>query len=418
MDPQLRERICSDTLFPALEAEDQFFLQRISNDYRFEFEEIQHLATTARDLEMWREAPLAALWEEWEAEVSGEIEERRRSLLDRLDSHLEILRTQAKVYPTEPLRGLPHGKATLVPRPAPAKVFTLCPYFSKDANCCGLHTLEAASGCAIGCSFCSVSASLGDRVEFSADLADRLSAIELEPDRFYHVSAGQSSDSLAWGNRHGILDALFDFAQRHPNIQLELKTKTDRIDYLRRHEIPDNVICTWTVNTETIIRNEEHGTATLPGRLNAARKIADKGCRIGFRLDPVIRYQGWREDYSSLVGKMMALYSPEEVDFISLGAAWFTRPVVREIRHRGGESKALQMPLVEDPKGKLTYPQSTRIELYSALITALQPWQDRLFVFLCMETQPVWEAVLGQSPSVSKELERIFTRRRRSNQSR
>lgn len=89
MEPQLRERIYSDTLFPALEAEDRIFLHRISNDYRFEFEEIQHLATTARDLEMRREAPLAALWEEWEAvlgesaSVSEELERiftrRRRS---------------------------------------------------------------------------------------------------------------------------------------------------------------------------------------------------------------------------------------------------------------------------------------------------------------------------------------------------
>ena len=412
MDSQLRERVYSDTLLPALEAEDQIFLLRIANTHRFDFDQIQHLATTARDLEMWRETPLVALWEDWEAELSGSPEERKHGLLERLDSHLEGLRTQAKIYPTEPLRGLPHGKPTLVRRPTPGKVFTLCPYFSKDANCCGLHSLEAASGCAIGCSFCSVSASTGNRVEFSADLADRLAAIELEPDRFYHVSAGQSSDSLAWGNRHGILDALFDFARRHPAIQLELRSKTDRIDYLQRHEIPDNIICTWAVNTDTIIRNEEHGSATLHGRLNTARKVADMGTRIGFRIDPIIHYRSWREDYTSLIGQMMALFSPEEVDFISLGAAWFTRPVVREIRHRGGESKALQMPLVEDPKGKLTYPRETRIELYSTLTTALQPWHNRVFIFLCMETDPVWQAVLGESVSVSERLERIFARRR------
>ena len=414
MDSQLRKCVYSDTLLPALEAEDQIFLLRIADSYRFDFDQIQHLATTARDLEMWRETPLVALWEDWESEIPGSLEERKHGLLEKLDFHLELLRTQAKIYPTDPLRGLPHGKATLVRRPTPGKVFTLCPYFSKDANCCGLHSLEAASGCAIGCSFCSVSASTGNRVEFSADLADRLTAIELEPDRFYHVSAGQSSDSLAWGNRHGILDALFDFARRHPAIQLELRSKSDRIDYLRRHEIPDNIICTWAVNTDTIIRNEEHGSASLHGRLNAAREVADMGTRVGFRIDPIIHYQSWREDYISLIGKTMALFSPEEVDFVSMGAAWFTRSVVREIRHRGGESKALQMPMVEDPQGKLTYPQATRIELYSTLHTALQPWHNRLFVFLCMETIPVWQAVLGECVSVSEELERIFVRRRRS----
>ena len=85
------------------------------------------------------------------------------------------------------------------------------------------------------------------------------------------------SDSLAWGNRHGVLDALFGFAREHPNARLELKTKSDRIDYLLRHEIPHNVVCSWWLNTDTIIRNEEHGTATLNGRLQAARARFDPG---------------------------------------------------------------------------------------------------------------------------------------------
>lgn len=418
MEPQARERIYNDTLVPALEAEDQILIRRIADDNRLDFEQIRRLSRTARDLEMWRETSLVNLWEGWESEVSGSTAERTRALLDKLDSHMEDLRTRAKVYPTDPLRGLTHAKPKLEERRAPTRVFTLCPFFSKDANCCGLYTIEAASGCALGCSFCAVSALLGDTVEFSTDLVDRLAEVEIDPDRFYHVSTGQSSDSLVWGNRHGILDALFDFARRHPNIQLELKTKSNRIDYLRRHEIPDNILCTWLVNTDTIIRNEEHGTATLRGRLQAARRVADRGCRVGFHINPVIHYQGWREDYTSLIGQMMALFSPDELDFVCLGVASFTHPVVREIRRRGGETKALQMPLVEDPKGKLTYPQATRIELYSTLYQAMQPWHGKLFVSLCMETTPVWQAVLGGSVSVSKELERIFARRKHLNQSR
>jgi spore photoproduct lyase len=410
MDPELRTRIYSDTLIPALEAEDQIFLQRIAEDYQLEFEEIQELSRAARDLEMWRETSLATLWQGWETEIPGNNAQRKSALLTRFQSHLDGLRTQAKIYPNEPLRGLARAKATLTTRPAPSRVFTLCPFFSEEANCCGLHTIEAASGCALGCSFCVIGSTLGDKVEFSADLADRLADVELEPDRFYHISTGEFSDSLLWGNRHGMLDALFDFSRRHPNVQLEFKTKSDRIDYLRRHEPPSNIVCTWLVNTDTIIRNEEHGTATLHGRLHAARAVADRGYRIGFHLNPIVRYQGWREDYSSLVGQMMALFSPEELEFVSMGVASFTRALVREIRHRGGESKALQMPLVEDPRDRLTYPEEVRIALYSALYQAMQPWQGKVFVFLCMETRPVWRAVLGETVAIGDELERIFSR--------
>jgi len=35
----------------------------------------------------------------------------------------------------------------------------------------------------------------------------------------------------------------------------------------------------------------------------------------------------------------------------------------------------------------------------------------KVFVFLCMETTPVWESVLGQTIPVNEELERLFRSR-------
>lgn len=411
MDPILRERIYRDTLIPALDADDQAFLHGVSRKYELDFDEIQTLANAARDLEMWRETPLSRLWTDWSCTPSDEPSPSKKSLLQALDEHLERLRNTEKVYPTEPMRGLTRARTKLVQRQAPTRVFTPCPYFTAAANCCQLHIIEAVTGCALGCSFCNVNASMGEMVEFSADLAERLSGVELDPHRFYHVSTSHMSDSLVWGNRHGILDALFEFARRHPNVQLELKTKSDRIDYLLRHEIPRNIICSWWINTDTLIRNEEHGTAGRQGRLRAARQLCDRGCALGFHINPIVRYRGWQEDYTSLVAHVMGQFSPEEIEFISLGALWLSPPVVRGIRHRGGESKILQMPLVADPADKLTYPHPLRIELYKEIHRALQPWQDKVFVFLCMETTLVWEAVFGQSVPVHQKLERLFRRR-------
>ncbi len=34
-----------------------------------------------------------------------------------------------------------------------------------------------------------------------------------------------------WGNKEGILDALFDFAKSNPNVILEFKTKSNNIKY-------------------------------------------------------------------------------------------------------------------------------------------------------------------------------------------
>ena len=72
------------------------------------------------------------------------------------------------------------------------------------------------------------------------------------------------------------------------------------------------------------------------------------------------------------------------------------------------------MPLIADPGDRMTYPRETRIEMYSALREALQPWLDKVYLFLCMETPEVWESVFGQAAPVAESLEKIFRQRLRS----
>jgi len=99
--------------------------------------------------------------------------------------------------------------------------------------------------CGFGCRYCSVQSFYhDDEIHFDSRFLARLGALRLDPQRTYHIGTGQASDSLRWGNRFGILDAPTDFARRHPNVILELKTKSRNIAYLLRNPIPCNLICT------------------------------------------------------------------------------------------------------------------------------------------------------------------------------
>ena len=80
------------------------------------------------------------------------------------------------------------------------------------------------------------------------------------------------------GNSHGILDALIAFAHRHPNVILELKTKSANIGHLLKSNPPPNLICTWSLNPQIIVDNEERGSAPLDKRLDAARRLAERAC--------------------------------------------------------------------------------------------------------------------------------------------
>ena len=319
------------------------------------------------------------------------------------------LAAAAKRYPAEGLAAPPRRRVRLERRETEAEVFGLCPAYSEQTVCCGLRTLDAVRGCSFGCSYCTIQTFYGEVAELEDGLAEKLAAIELDPDRRYHIGTGQSSDSLIWGNRNGVLDALVGFARRHPNVVLELKTKSDNVrPLLERSDLPANLVCSWSLNTETVIRNEEHGTASLERRLAAARRMADHGSRIGFHFHPMVFYDGWREEYGGIAARLRETFSPREVLFVSMGAVTFIKPVVREIRRRGGETKILQMDMVRDHNGKLTYPDETKIELFGHLFECLAPWHPEVFFYLCMEAAPIWERTLGWAYPTNEEFERAF----------
>ena len=59
-----------------------------------------------------------------------------------------------------------------------------------------------------------------------------------------------------------------------------MKSKSKNIEYLLKNDIPKNVICTWTLNTPTIIKNEELKTASLEERINVAKLVSEKGILV------------------------------------------------------------------------------------------------------------------------------------------
>jgi spore photoproduct lyase len=197
-----------------------------------------------------------------------------------------------------------------------------------------------------------------------------------------------------WGNKNGVLDDLIDFAIKHPNVMLEFKTKSDNIAYLLERTLPPNLLFTWSLNPQTIIDNEEHLTASLDRRLHAAKRLADKGCLVGFHFHPMIHFKGWEDEYTTIFERLLNDFNPQSVALISLGTLTFIKPVMKQIRQREFKSKILQIPLVE-ANGKLSYPLETKKKLFSFAYQALKPWHGKVFFYLCMEDHSLWDDVFG-----------------------
>jgi spore photoproduct lyase len=264
--------------------------------------------------------------------------------------------------------------------------------------------------CVFGCSYCTIQTFYGKDILIQKDIKEKLDAIPINPNRFYHFGTGQSSDSLAWGNRNGILDAHCNFAAEHPNILVEFKTKSNNINYFLEKQIPDNIVCSWSLNTPLIIETEEHFTAPLEERIASARTLADKGIKVAFHFHPLVWYKSWKKGYSKIIHRLMNEFDTDEILFISFGSITLIKPVVQKIRDLGNPTKTLQMELIKDPHGRLTYPDHIKIMMFKYMYDAFRLWQDKVFFYLCMEKASIWEESLGYVYPNNEEFEREFGR--------
>jgi len=391
----------TEKYFQKLPQIEQDFLDKITVRYRLSQQDRKQLIDIAIDLEMWDEKNLSEIW-------ASHLDEKYegKKLKQILIAHATAYYNNLKETPSDY-----HEHASLPLGYTPAKTktprikfiteekenlgFGLCPVASPKTRCCNLLTLDAVESCGFDCSYCSIQSFYNeDKITFDSTLKQKLEAIELNPDEFYHIGTGQASDSLMWGNQNGILDDLIAFAVKYPNVMLEFKTKSDNISYFLDKELPPNLLFTWSINPQTIIDNEEHLTASLDRRLRAAKRLADKGCLVGFHFHPMIHFKGWEEEYGDIFKRLVDEFDPESVALLSLGTLTFIKPVMKQIRQRDFKSKILQMPLIE-ATGKVSYPLETKIKLFSFAYQALKPWHGKVFFYLCMEDHSLWKDVFG-----------------------
>jgi spore photoproduct lyase len=373
----------------------QDFLQQQAQVYRFTQQELRQLCDIAVDLTMWEAGSLATLWPHI-PDTALTPKQRRQRLLEQLRDHRQSLRQDPFRFPEIPLSNAYSGeRIRRLEVEKPRLGLGWCPVASSRTRCCNLMTLDAVENCGFDCSYCSIQSFYhGDEVRFDSRFAEKLAALEIDPQRSYHIGTGQSSDSLMWGNQAGILDALLAFAARHPNVILELKTKSKNISHLLKREVPPNVLCTWSLNPPAVIAHEEHLTASLDERLRAGR-LADKGVLVGFHFHPMIRYHDWEADYGALFQRLTETFDAAEVALVSLGTLTYIKPVIKQLRERPGfRSRVLQMPMVE-ADGKLSYPEAIKQEMFSFAYRSLAAWHGRVFFYLCMENSRLWQPVLG-----------------------
>ena len=308
------------------------------------------------------------------------------------------------------------SKKTLLLTEYKGQFFKRCPGATqkKTLTCCNYHVLNLGSQCNMNCSYCYLQSYLNTKMSLiytniDQALAELKIMIDEFPNHPFRVGTGEVIDSLSLDEITLYSRKLIHFFQQYPKWTLEFKTKSNKVNQFIDINGSENIVVSWSINPNFVINREEHGTACLEDRIQAAIKCRDKGYKIAFHIDPMIYHENWKKNYGELVDRLTTEFKPEQVQVISIGTLRF-QPEQRHIMKErfGLNSLVTAAEMFPSEGNKLRYDATLRGEMLQFVYKRLKSTDEKWNAFFCMETPETWISALEKVPMQIPELKELF----------
>ncbi|MBU0481407.1 MAG: DNA photolyase [Proteobacteria bacterium] len=310
---------------------------------------------------------------------------------------------------------LNRGKNILLLTINRGRFFKPCPA-TREYRCCDYQVLNIGMNCPMDCVYCILQSYLNNPwLSFFVNTDDLLNEMEAafraEPERLWRIGTGEFTDSMALDSLTGLSGILIDFMKDKENAVLELKTKSAYIENLKGLDHGGRTILAWSLNSPPIMGREELKTASLNQRLDAAAECAALGYRLAFHFDPIIHHPGWQDGYCSTIQTLYAKVPAESIVWISMGCLRYI-PKLKEIAtDRFPKSRFFYDEFVMGLDGKSRYFRTQRTEMYKQIYSELKRFAaESTCIYLCMESDEIWQEVFGYTPSEHSTLPTMLDR--------
>ncbi len=305
------------------------------------------------------------------------------------------------------ISGLSQGKKELFLCANRGHFFKPCPG-TREYQCCDYQVLGCGAGCPIDCVYCILQAYLNAPwilhfVNIDKMFAELEAGLDLQgagAGKFFRIGTGEFTDSLALDRITALSTKLVPFFNDKKNAVLELKTKSAVIENLQHLEHKGRTVVAWSLNSPMVMKSEEIRSATLDERLAAAAQCAEWGYQLAFHFDPIIDYPGWQEGYKETISRLYSTVPAEAIAWISLGALRYI-PQLKEIGiRRFPHSRIYYHEFIDGLDGKSRYFRKNRVKLYRYIYDELHKRAARrTCIYFCMESDEIWQEVMGFTPS-------------------
>jgi len=174
-----------------------------------------------------------------------------------------------------------------------------------------------------------------------------------------------------------------------PDIQIELRTKTDNVDFLGTLKNKEKFSVVFTLSPENVVERLENKTASLARRIEAARKCQEFGINVGLRFEPIINTKTLLEDYRKTVELIADMLNTGKIQSIGVSCLRFTKGLMKKLEKTAPE--LLLDEFVVCPDGKYRYFRPIRTRIYIQLIALLKEKLPNVKLFLSTEPAYIWK---------------------------
>ena len=194
--------------------------------------------------------------------------------------------------------------------------------------------------------------------------------------------SGYDCDSLAFDKISGFSDNLIQFFEQHPNVEVELRTKSIVTSSLLRRNPIKNCIIAFSLSPHIIANKLDNKAPSIARRIDAMKKLADSGWQIGLRLDPLIYTKDWKNQYAELIFDIMSQVKVPSVHSVSYGLLRFPKKMYKKISTLHNDSGLFAFPMHENNE-VISYGKEIENDMYSFIQRELHKYLPETKIFHC-----------------------------------
>lgn len=202
--------------------------------------------------------------------------------------------------------------------------------------------------------------------------------IKDEMQKVYFFS-GYDGDSLAYEPITQFIENFLPFFANTPYAILELRTKSTNIKSLLRLQAITNCIVAFSFTPQDLSTKIEFGVPSVTKRIQAMKKLAEKGWKIGLRFDPLLYTNDFETHYRQLVGAIFCQVASTQIHSITLGALRFPIPMFRKLIQLYPNDALLAQPLQLNAN-QMSYSNEKEEYMKKFIINELQPYVDNSII--------------------------------------